>query len=52
MTFSGEIFAFKVPEFLHVLINLVVKHSLVSFLGGLHFVCEKKGDMYIHFFIF
>ena len=34
MTFSGKIsFPSKVPEFLHVLFNLVEKHSPVSFLG-------------------
>ena len=34
MTFSGKIsFPSKVPEFLHVLLNLVEKHSPVSFLG-------------------
>ena len=34
MTFSGEIFfPSKVPEFLHVLFNLVEKHSPVSFSG-------------------
>ena len=34
MTFSGKIsFPSKVPEFLHVLFNLVQKHSPVSFLG-------------------
>ena len=34
MTFSGKIsFPSKVPEFLHVLFNLVKKHSPVSFLG-------------------
>ena len=32
MTFSGKIFfPSKVPEFLHVLFNLVEKHSLVFF---------------------
>ena len=34
MTFSGKIsFPSQVPEFLHVLFNLVEKHSPVSFLG-------------------
>ena len=34
MTFSGKIsFPSKVPEFLHVLFDLVEKHSPVSFLG-------------------
>ena len=34
MTFSGKIsFPSKVPGFLHVLFNLVEKHSPVSFLG-------------------
>ena len=34
MTFSGKIsFPSKVPEFLHVLFNLVEKHSPVSFWG-------------------
>ena len=34
MTFLGKIsFPSKVPEFLHVLFNLVEKHSPVSFLG-------------------
>ena len=34
MTFSGKIsFPLKVPEFLHVLFNLVEKHSPVSLLG-------------------
>ena len=45
MTFSGEIFfSSKVPEFLHVLFNLVVKHSPVFFLAVLHFVSEKNED--------
>ena len=43
MTFSDEIFFLsKVPEFLHVLSNLVVKHSPVIFLADLHFVSEKN----------
>ena len=43
MTFSGKIFfPSKVPEILHVLFNLVVKHSPNFFLAGLHFVSEKK----------
>ncbi len=29
-------------EFLHVPFNLVVKHSLVIFLAGSHFVSEKN----------
>ena len=34
MTFPGKIsFPSKVPELLHVLLNLVEKHSPVSFLG-------------------
>ena len=34
MTFSGKIFFLsKVPEFLHVLFNLVQKHSPVFFLA-------------------
>ena len=34
MTFSGNFFSLKkVPEFLHVLFNLVEKHSPVSFFG-------------------
>ena len=34
MTFSGKIpFPSKVPEFLHVLFNLIEKHSPVSSLG-------------------
>ena len=34
MTFSGKIsFPSKAPEFVHVLFNLVEKHSPVSFLG-------------------
>ena len=34
MSFSGKIsFPSKVPEFLHVLFNLVEKHSLVLFFG-------------------
>ena len=34
VTFSGKIsFPSKVPGFLHVLFNLVEKHSPVSFLG-------------------
>ena len=32
----------KVPEFLHVLFNLEVKHSLVFFSAGLHFASEKN----------
>ena len=45
MTFSGKnFFCSKVPEFLHVLFNLVVKHSPVFFLAGLRFVSEKNGD--------
>jgi len=31
-----------VPEFLHVLFNLVVKHSPVFFLAVLRFVSEKQ----------
>jgi len=31
VTFSGNFFPLKVPEFLHVLFNLVEKHSTVSF---------------------
>ena len=43
MTFSGEFFfPSKVPEFLHVLFNLVVKHSPVFFWAGLHFISEKN----------
>ena len=38
MTFSGEIF------FLQKYLNLVVKHSPVLFLAGLHFVSEKNED--------
>ena len=37
----GEFFSSKVPEFLHVLFNLV-KHSRVFFLAVLHFVSEKN----------
>ena len=45
MTFSGKFFfPSKVPEILHVLFNLVVKHSPNFFLAGLHFVSEKKGQ--------
>jgi len=33
-----------VPEFLHVLFNLVVKHSPVFFLAVLRFVSEKNED--------
>ena len=45
MTFSGKIFfPSKVPEVLHVLLNLVVKHSPVFFLAGLRFVSEKNND--------
>ena len=45
MTFSGKIcFASKVPEFLHVLFDEVVKHSPCFFLAGLHFVSEKNKD--------
>ena len=45
MTFSGEIcFPSKVPEFLHVLFDAVVKHSTCIFLAGLHFVSEKNED--------
>ena len=32
------------PEFLHVLFNLVVKHSPVFVLAVLHFVSEKNED--------
>ena len=43
MNFLGKfLFPSKVPEFLHVLSNLVVKHSPVIFLAGLHFVSEKN----------
>ena len=42
MTFSGKFFPSQVPEFLHVLFSLVVKHSPVFFLAGLHFVSEKN----------
>ena len=38
MTFSGEIF------FLQKYLKLVVKHSPVLFLVGLHFVSEKNED--------
>ena len=45
MTFSGKFFfPSKVPEFLYVLFNLVVKHSPVFFLTGLRFVSEKNED--------
>ena len=45
MTFSGEFFFLsKVPEFVHVLFHLVVKHSPVFFLAILHFVSEKNED--------
>ena len=45
MTFSGKIcFPSKVPEFLHVLFDEVVKHSPCIFLAGLHFVSEKKNE--------
>ena len=36
-------FPLKVPRFVHVLFNLV-KHSLVFFFAGLHFVSEKNED--------
>ena len=43
--FFGLIFfPSKVPEFLHMLFNLVVKHSPVLFLAVLHFVSEKNED--------
>ena len=43
VTFSGEnFFSSKVPEFLHVVFNVTVKHSPVIFLAGLHFVSEKN----------
>ena len=32
------------PKFLHVLFNLVVKHSPVFFLAVLHFVSEKNEE--------
>ena len=45
MTFSGKIcFPSKVPEFLHVLFDEVVKHSPAIFLAGFHFVSEKNED--------
>ena len=45
MTFSGKIcFPSKVPEFLHVLFDEVVKHSPCIFLAGLHFVSENSED--------
>jgi len=45
MTLSGEsFFSSKVPKVLHVLFNLVVKHSPVFFLAVLHIVSEKKED--------
>ena len=43
MTFSGKMsFPSDVPEFLHVLFDYVVKHSLVFFSAGLHFASEKN----------
>jgi len=45
VTFSGEIiFSSKVPEFWHVLFNLVVKHSPVFFLAVFQSVSEKNED--------
>ena len=41
-----KFFSSKVPEFLHVLFNLVVKHSPLFFLAVLHFVSEKNEDKY------
>ena len=37
-------FPSKVPEFLHVLFNLVEKHSPALFWAGLHFVSDKNED--------
>ena len=34
MTFSGKFFPSKVPEFLHVLFNLVEKHSPAGIFFG------------------
>ena len=42
--FWVKFFSSKVPKFLHVLFNLVVKHSPVFFLAVLHFVSEKNED--------
>ena len=43
MTFSGEsFFSSKVPELLHVLLNLGVKHSPVLFFGPLCTLFLKK----------
>ena len=47
MTFSDKVcFPSKLPEFLHVLFDEVVKHSPCIFLAGLHFVCEKNETKY------
>ena len=45
VTFSGKIcFSSKVPQFLHVLFDEVVKHSPCIFLAGLHLVSENRED--------
>ena len=42
--FEWIFFFLKVPECLHVLFTLVVKHSPVFFWVVLHFVSEKNKD--------
>ena len=44
----SSFFSSKVPEFLHVFFNLVVKHSAVIFSAVLPFVSEKNEDKSVH----